>query len=319
MLNRSRVVSPVSSAPAALYAGLDASWRRCQHDYGLDPASPTLPDVLSGAELRQCSQQVGRVLHFAGPEMDRLHGLLEPGGYTVMLSNASGVVVMHRAERSIQRGCRRWHLWPGAIWNERSVGTNGIGTCLAEQRGTSVHRNQHWRSGLHGLTCIAMPVYDASGRLAGALNASTFHVTAENSTMNALVSSSLLQAARQIEQACFMDVYRNHAIMLLGMADATSTPMLALDQDRRVVGATHAARQHMGIATAQEIHMCLLDNATGPVTAAPLREAQIMAIDTALACARGKVAVAARMLGISRSTLHRKIRNLAGTPSAKRA
>lgn len=309
---------PIAAIPSA-GTGLEGSWRRCQHEYGLDPATPALPCVLSGAELRQSCQRAGRVMHFAAPELDLLHAALEPVGYTVMLADIGGVVLDHRTAPPIRRGCRRWHFWPGAVWHERDAGTNGIGTCLAEQRSVSVHRNQHWRSGLHGLTCIAMPVYDASGRLAGALNASTFHGTAENSTMNALVSSSLLQAARQIEQACFMDVYRNHAIMLLGMADGTSTPMLALDQDRRVVGATHAARQHMGIAGTQEIHMCLLDNTTGPMTTAPLREAQIMAIDTALACARGKVAVAARMLGISRSTLHRKIRNLAGTPTAKRA
>lgn len=272
--------------------------------------------MLSGAELRQCCQRMGRILHFAGPEMDRAYAAVESVGYSIMLSNAGGVVVAHRTGANMQRGCRRWQLWPGALWHERGAGTNGIGTCLAEHRGVSVHRNQHWRSRLHGLSCIAMPVYDAAGRLAGAINASTFQPEGDN-TNGMLIATCLLQAARQIEQACFMDMYRNHTIMILGMAEGTSVPMLALDQDRRVVGATHAARQHMGIAPAQEVSLCLLNDTTAPIT--PLRDAQIMAIDTALASARGKVAVAARMLGISRSTLHRKIRSLTGAPATKRA
>lgn len=272
--------------------------------------------MLSGAELRQCCQQMGRMLHFAGPEMDRVHAAVEPVGYTVMLSSAGGVVVAHRTGADMQRGCRRWQLWPGALWHERSAGTNGIGTCLAEHRGVSVHRNQHWRSRLHGLSCIAMPVYDAAGRLAGAINASTFRSVGD-STNGMLIATCLLQAARQIEQACFMDRYRNHTIMILGMAEGPSVPMLALDPERRVVGATHAARQHMGIAPAQDVSLCLLNDTSPPTT--PLRDAQIMAIDTALASARGKVAVAARMLGISRSTLHRKIRSLTGAPATKRA
>ncbi|MCE2566107.1 helix-turn-helix domain-containing protein [Komagataeibacter sp. FNDCF1] len=314
MLHGSRFlfpVPPIAAIPSA-GTGLEASWRRCQREYGLDPAAPVLPSVLSGAELRQCCQRAGRVLHFAAPEMDLLHAALEPVGYTVMLADTEGVVLDHRTAHPIRRGCRRWHLWPGAIWHERHAGTNGIGTCLAEQRSVSVHRNQHWRSGLHGLAGVATPVYDASGVMAASLNASSFRPTPEG-TMGALLASALLQAARQIERTCFMDRYRGHAIMLLGAAIGSSVPMVALDRGRHVVGATFAARMQMGIAPAQDVNLCLLNDTTAPDSATPLREAQAMAIQTALASARGKVAVAARMLGVSRSTLHRKIRDLAAT------
>ena len=302
---------------AAMQTGLEASWRRCQHDYGLDPASPTLPDVLSGAELRQACQRAGRMLYAAGPELERLHAALAPVNYTVMLSDMDGIVLTHQAAPAIRRGCRRWHFWPGAVWNERHAGTNGIGTCLAEQRSISVHRNQHWRSGLHGLAGVATLVYDAYGRMAGALNASSFHPTPDGN-MGMLIASALLQAARQIEQDCFMDQYRGHAIVLLGNAAGSSVPLVALDPERHIVGATHAARVRLGIPPTEEINVCLLDDTAIPAPGAPLREAQTVAIHTALASARGKVAVAARMLGISRSTLHRRIRNIAQAQAAAR-
>ncbi len=312
MLHGPSFLRPASALPAmdTVQTGLEASWQRCRHEYGLDPTTATLPDVLSGAELRQACLRMGRLLYFAGPEMERLHTALAPVGYTVMLSDMDGIVLTHQATSPLRRGCRRWHFWPGAVWDERHAGTNGIGTCLAERRSISVHRNQHWRSGLHGLAGIATPVYDASGRMAGALNASSFHPSPDGS-LGILIASNLLQAAQQIEQACFMDRYRGHAIMLLGNAVGASVPRVALDRDRHVVGATHAARAQMGIPPLADVSLCLLDDTAIPAPTAPLREAQTMAIHTALASARGKVAVAARMLGVSRSTLHRRIRIIA--------
>ncbi|MBV1824414.1 helix-turn-helix domain-containing protein [Komagataeibacter oboediens] len=319
MLDGSRPVHPafpIARIPA-VQTGLDASWRRCQHDYGLDPSAPTLPDVLSGAELRQACQRAGRVLYSAGPELERLYAALAPVSYTVMLSDMDGIVLTHQAGPAIRRGCRRWHFWPGAVWAERHAGTNGIGTCLAEQRSISVHRNQHWRSGLHGLAGVATPVYDAYGRMAGALNASSFHPTPDGA-LGVLIASALLQSARQIELNCFMDQYRGHAIMLLGDTAGASVPLVALDRDRHIVGATHAARMQMGLSPTDDINVCLLDDTATPAPDAPLREAQTVAIHTALASARGKVAVAARMLGVSRSTLHRRIRNIAQTQATAR-
>ncbi|WNM08839.1 helix-turn-helix domain-containing protein [Komagataeibacter nataicola] len=91
--------------------------------------------------------------------------------------------------------------------------------------------------------------------------------------------------------------------------------MMALNRERHVVGATHAARAQMGLPPACDVSLCLMEE-TAPRS--PLREAQAMAIRTALASAGGKVAVAARMLGISRSTLHRKLRALDGAQAAMR-
>ena len=318
MLHGSRFLysAPPLTALSGTGTGLKDSWQRCQHEYALNPATPMQPGVLSGAELRQCCQHAGRIMHFAAPELDLLHAALEPVGYTAMLADTEGGVLDHRTAAPLRRGCRRWHFWPGAVWHERHTGTNGIGTCLAEQRSVSVHRNQHWHSGLHGLAGVATPVYDPSGRMAACLNASSFHPTPEG-TLGALIASALLQAARQIERTCFMDRYRGHAIMLLGAALGSSVPMVALDRERHVVGATFAARMQMGIAPAQDVNLCLLDDMTAPRPTTPLRDAQTAAIQTALASARGKVAVAARMLGISRSTLHRKIRDLGGIPARR--
>ena len=37
----------------------------------------------------------------------------------------------------------------GHRWSEESVGTNGIGTCLVEQRALTIHRDQHFFDAQH--------------------------------------------------------------------------------------------------------------------------------------------------------------------------
>ncbi|MFT8634266.1 GAF domain-containing protein [Novacetimonas hansenii] len=292
---------------------LEASWRRCGHDYALDPVAPWMPQVLCDAELRQCCQRSGALLRHAEAAMAQLHTMLSPLGYATLLADADGVVLAHRVDPAIRRGSRRWCLWPGAVWDETHGGTNGVGTCLAEGRPVAVHGTQHWRTTLRGLACIATPIHDALGRVAGVINASSFH-PAQDGRETALISAIVTQAARQVEHTAFMNRYHGHAIMLLGEGHDGSVPMIALDSDRVVVGATHAARAHMGIAPAQDLNFCLLaDTQDTMAEGGELRHAQKMAIRSALASARGKVAVAARMLGISRSTLHRKMRMLAPT------
>ncbi|MBV1834729.1 helix-turn-helix domain-containing protein [Novacetimonas pomaceti] len=302
-------------APGLDASGLDASWRRCGHDHGLDPFAPHMPPVLCGAELRQCCQRAGNVLRHAETAMDRMRAMLSPLGYATLLADADGVVLTHRIEAEQRRGCRRWCLWPGAIWNEAREGTNAVGTSLAEGRSIAVHGAQHWRTALRGLACVATPVHDALGRVAGVINASSFHPSDDGREI-ALIAATVAQAARGIERMAFMDLYRGHAIMLLGEGTDGSVPMIAVDDERVVVGATHAARVHMGIAPAQDLNFCLLDDTAGEDAEGGLRHAQKMAIRSALATARGKVAVAARILGISRSTLHRKLRML-GPPAAQ--
>ncbi len=50
----------------------------------------------------------------------------------------------------------------GADWSEREEGTNGIGTCIAENRPVIVYREEHFRACHIGLSCSGAPIRDAS-------------------------------------------------------------------------------------------------------------------------------------------------------------
>lgn len=60
-------------------------------------------------------------------------------------------------------------IQPGRLWSEASAGTNAIGTCLTGRHGIHVRGDQHYNKAHHHLAGSAIPIFDAYGRLVGAI------------------------------------------------------------------------------------------------------------------------------------------------------
>lgn len=301
------------SARTAAPTEVITSWRRCLLDHRLDPESTDPPTLLSGMELRHARDYAGRLLRAADPELDRLHALVDGLGYSVLLADSSGVVVARRVRDGDEDGCRKWRLWTGALWSEDIEGTNGVGTCLAEQRPVTIHRDQHFRRHHTQLTCTVAPVFNAMGQVAGALDISSFRPDPTGRVLP-LVMAAVRETARRIETSCFHAFFSRHVILTLPeTADACSVPLVALDADRRIVGATHAARMAMHLdETTLAASIVVGDFLGAPQPSEPgsFAKAERAVVMGALSQAQGNVKAAAAALGISRATLHRKIRSL---------
>ncbi|AFW01157.1 transcriptional regulator Fis [Gluconobacter thailandicus F149-1 = NBRC 100600] len=290
-------------------AGLSDSWTRCSANYNLDPAERWETRLLSAPELRFVSNRTRLLIQHALPEMERLHSLVMALGFTVMLADANGVVLSRQTSREDLTGCRRWGFQAGALWDEENAGTNSIGTCLQEKKPVMVLQSQHWRLCFRNLTGIAAPLYNANGKLAGVLNICSF---AGNDIMpfSSLLMETMISTARQIEERLFRQFFPNETIITLGLATESSTPLVALDPDGHVRGATHSSRMRMHWPDGELEHLPALMNFLDSEDELSFRKAEVHVIRSALATTQGNVSAAARTLGVSRSTLHRKIKAL---------
>ena len=250
------VVLASLGAPLRVPETIAASWRRCVLDHHLDPGGSMPPAVLTGFELRCARGELGRLLRVADAELDRLHRLVNPLGYSVLMTDAEGVVVARRVAERDEPSCRHWRLWTGALWSEAVEGTNGVGTCLAEGRPITVHRDQHFRDRHARLTCTVAPLFDAGGALAGAIDISSSRPDADRAVLP-LAMAAVEEAAHRIETACFHDAFGRATLLALPPATRSeaeiSVPILAIDEERRIVGATRAAR-HRGAGSRRRRH-----------------------------------------------------------------
>jgi transcriptional regulator of acetoin/glycerol metabolism len=302
-----RVQAAIRSGEAAKSA-LVASWRRSSALHRLDPAIRTPPRRLSDVELERSRQGIESLIHAAQPSLDGLYQAVGGIGCCVLLANHNGVPIERRGHVADDATFRDWGLWPGTVWSEESEGTNGIGTCLAEKRALTIHRDQHFFTRNIDLSCTTAPIFDHEGKLTAALDVSSCRADLTEGFVN-LISLAVNEAVRRIEANSFRMAFRKERILLAPAATQAAGALLAVDGDDLVVGATRAARLALGITSdglAKRLPVADLLGDAGE-RSRDLDEAERGALRRALARADGNVSAAAASLGISRATLHRKL------------
>ena len=125
---------------------VSASWRRSATEHRVDPLSGEAPRILLPHELKDFREPLDELIFSAQEEIDRLYRVVREAGYTVLFCDTAGVAVEHRGDDTDASRFRYWGTWLGGMWSEATEGTNGIGTCIAEERPITVHRGQHFRS-----------------------------------------------------------------------------------------------------------------------------------------------------------------------------
>ena len=303
-----RVLALLQDSSAAARSAVAASWLRSARDYGLDPEHARPPQRMEEARLDEARERLAPLLYAAAPTLDRLLDAVGDSGCCILLTDRDGVPLERRGLEADDETFRRLGLWTGMIWSEASEGTNGVGTCLAEGRALTIHRDQHFYTRNTGLSCTVAPLYDHRGQLVGSLDVSTGRRDVDRG-MVALIAAAVGDAARRIEAAHFRLSF-SRARILLGPGGGEAGALLAVDRDDLVIGATRVARRLYGITDDGLAAGLPASTIIGGVEEEGLSDAERGVVQRALARAGGNVSGAARVLGISRATLHRKIRRL---------
>lgn len=224
---------------------IENSWRRCLISHKLDPARQGPPQTLTESEVRHVAEPMEETIRLLTPELDDLARVLRDAGYCVNLADANATMLFSRLPgESDARMFMDWKIYTGSNFAEAFEGTNGLGTCLAEQKPILVHRDEHFRAQWHMFSCAVAPLFDQGGRLAGAINITSCREDLERAA-HQLALAVAMEATRRMEGAIFRDHFRNSWIATVP-GDGGSG-LLAYDDDRRIVGACRSARALLGL------------------------------------------------------------------------
>ncbi|WP_117190262.1 helix-turn-helix domain-containing protein [Rhizobium terrae] len=298
-----------SAQSAAASSAVVASWRRCMTMHRLAPEEKRLPVRLTEQEFRAAREQSERLVAEAADELDRLFLTIGKAGCCLLLTDREGIALERRGTSGDDKDFRDLGLWTGTVWTEASIGTNGIGTALADERAVAIIRDQHFFSSNIDLSCTTAPIRDHRGRLAGALDVSTCREDMTEVTL-AILSQTVREAAARIEVNLFRSAFAGARFVMVPTETGATSALLAVDRNDIVLGATRAARLALRlddqcIAAGIPAADALQENRAG--SSADLREAERAALLRALSRANGNVSQAAVALGMSRATLHRKM------------
>ena len=190
--------------PAGIVAGeVWRSWKRCQAA-GQEPDFSIGFDTIGRSRIAEIAERSHDLIAAARQEVADLAASVARADMIVMLADASGTI-LHVAG-DVSRCSRRLGLAArsGVDLGERSVGTNAVGTALVERRALSIVAREHYFESNSALTCVAAPVFDPSGGLAGALDVSGDHKQARPDCADLVnaaacaIENSLLRRLRDV-------------------------------------------------------------------------------------------------------------------------
>ncbi|MGA1802463.1 helix-turn-helix domain-containing protein [Rhizobium sp. HT1-10] len=307
-----RVYASAQQKSAAASSPIIASWQRCMSMYQLTPEQKRSPLRLTDYEFQMARERSAQLIVEASDELDRLFLTIGKAGCCLLLTDSKGVALDRRGAGSEDKDFRNLGLWTGAVWSEASAGTNGIGTAIADERSVSIYRDQHFLSSNIKLSCTSAPIRDHRGQLTAALDISTCRDDVNEAAL-AILTQAVRDAALRIETNLFRSAFRGSRIVMVPCGGNPTAALLAVDKDDLILGATRAARMALklddaliqaGIPASDALHE------EGRDSGADLMEAERAALRRVLSRNNGNVSQAAQHLGISRATLHRKMKKL---------
>lgn len=172
--------------PRALVA---RSWARVM-SLGLDPDGENARQPLGAGALaaRRRASPLSLVI-------DELRAVLtsvaDASRFLVVVCDAEGVILWREGAASVRLQADRLGFCEGATWTEQVVGTNAIGTALAEAAPVQLFSAEHFESKQHPWYCTAAPLHDPrTGELLGVVDVSGPALTL-HPALTALVESAV--------------------------------------------------------------------------------------------------------------------------------
>ncbi|GHF19848.1 transcriptional regulator [Amycolatopsis deserti] len=116
----------------------------------------------------------------------------------LVVTDADGVILWREGTPGVRRRADELGFFEGAEWTEERVGTNAIGTALAEAAPVELLAGEHFEQNQHPWYCTASPVHDPrTGELLGVIDVSGPALTL-HPAIGALVETGRRLAEAQI-------------------------------------------------------------------------------------------------------------------------
>lgn len=192
------------------------SWSRVL-EVGLDPDSRPLRDPLPWDEVLRRRRESPLSL-----VIDELRAIIssvaDASQFLLVVTDGDGVILWREGAARVRSRADGLGFSEGAEWTERRVGTNAIGTALAEVSPVQLFSAEHFEQKQHPWYCTAAPIHDPrTGELLGIVDVSGPAMTL-HPAVGALVETAVRLAESQL--------WRHHEVRLERLRTAAA-PLLA--------------------------------------------------------------------------------------------
>ncbi|WP_332119189.1 sigma-54-dependent Fis family transcriptional regulator [Azorhizobium caulinodans] len=225
--------------PVGVSASLLASWQRSR-TLGVGAGRTEAP-LADEPEIFRRRSQNASLVGAARPALDRSTRFLADAASMMILADASGFIVETAGDQRVMDKGRRNHLETGGRWDEATIGTNAIGTALADGRSVEICGAEHFCEEVQRWTCAATPVrHPLDGELLGVVD-----ISGPAASFNPQSLSLAVAIGQEIEASLGRAAKMEHEVLLRHFVSKRSIwlseDILVVDRRGMLVHAAHKA------------------------------------------------------------------------------
>lgn len=231
------------TAPVPSHTIVQSSRSRCQDEYGLEPSLRRPIERVPESRIKLLLEPMAEIIAESQASLQRLRQVAKDANYCVLVCDPTGVCVESYADSSESRRLAAEGLTTGSRWNERAVGTNGVGTSIVSRQSVLVCGRAHFNEQFKTYTCSASPIFAPDGSILGVLDISGRAV--EASGEHSFAFHIVREAAAAISTQIFRRIHQNDCIVALS-SEPEALPLalnalIATDHSGKILGATMPA------------------------------------------------------------------------------
>ena len=226
--------------------------------YGIDPTQVFSRRIVEGKELAERLSRRKDLIVAAEPFIAGLHGFLRGSDFFAILTDEEGCILSVIGDEGILAEAFALRMVPGAFMDERSIGTNAMGTALAEGLPVQVSGEEHFIRVYHRWTCSGAPIRDVEGRLVGSLD-----LTGRKENVHLHTLGMVVAAVTAIERSLALNA-RNEALLeqrryIEPLLDSITAGILSTSLDGKILTANAQSLEMFGYSREELLGLAMAD------------------------------------------------------------
>lgn len=221
------------------------SWKRCK-GYGVDFMNGRGNDAY-GVPVEYKIKENAELVSVARLIMEDVNNIIVGSGFALFLSDRDGYILDIIGENNIIQKANELNFVKGALWTERAVGTNAIGTALYLDKPIQTIGAEHYGINQHSWTCSSAPIHNEEGNIIGCINMSGICRDAHLHTLGIVTA-----AAESIKKQLALIISYN----LLNITfDSIVEGMIVIDENFNIKRINDKAENILGIRQSEIFKM----------------------------------------------------------------
>lgn len=218
---------------------IELSHRRCIK-YGISQEQVISKKIIQGDELNQRLLNKKDLIIAAQPFIDKLYDFIKGGDFFAMLTDEEGCILTVTGDDLILEKARRYMMIPGAFMSEKYIGTNAMGTAIAENRPLQISGEEHFIKAYHTWTCSGAPIHDEEGNIIGSLD-----LTGNNNAVHLHTLGMVIAAVTAIESTMYINrknqLLRNNNVLIESLFNSIKEGIVHVDLDGQILTSNEQA------------------------------------------------------------------------------